>query len=204
MGCFEDGVAGVVVDVGSGCDADAADACGECVGDVVAVEVHGGDDVVLGGAGEELLEERIGDDVLDDDLLARLGVLELAPRAAVPELGAELLACDFVSPLHEGTLGELHDVALVDEGDGVAVVVDRVLDRGLDEALGALLGDGLEPQARGVGEADLLVAIGEVLFEECLELGVVLGALFELDAGVDVLGVLAEDDHVGEIGALDG
>jgi hypothetical protein len=67
VGGLEDGVAGVVVDVGAGGDADAADAGGEGVGDVVAVEVHGGDDGVLGGAGEDLLEEGVGDDVLDDD-----------------------------------------------------------------------------------------------------------------------------------------
>lgn len=74
VGCFEDGVAGVVVDVGARGDADAADACGEGVGDVVAVEVHGGDDVVLGGAGEELLEEGVGDDVLDDDVMRDWGL----------------------------------------------------------------------------------------------------------------------------------
>lgn len=139
VGCFEDGVPGVVVDVGARGDPDPPHACGEGVGDVVAVEVHGGDDIVLGGAGEELLEECVGDDILDGDGLAGLGVGHGAPWAAVEELGAELFACDLVSPFHEGTLGELHDVALVDEGDGVAVVVDGVLDRGLHEALGALL-----------------------------------------------------------------
>lgn len=204
VGCFEDGVSGVVVDVGSGCDADAADACGECVGDVVAVEVHGGDDVVFGGACEELLEEGVGDDVLDGDGLAGVGVGHGAPGAAVEELCAEVLACDLVAPFHEGTLGELHDVALVDEGDGVAVVVDGVLDCGLDESFGALLGDGLDAEAGGFGEADLLVAFWEVFLHELAELLVVIGALFELDACVDVLGVLAEDDHVGEVGSLDG
>ncbi len=68
VGRFEDGGAGVVVDVGSGCDADASDAGGEGVGDVVAVEVHGGDDGVFGGAGEDLLEEGVGDDIFDDDV----------------------------------------------------------------------------------------------------------------------------------------
>lgn len=139
VGCFEDGVSGVVVDVGARGDSDASHACGEGVGDVVAVEVHGGDDIVLGGAGEELLEECVGDDILDGDGLAGLGVGHRAPWAAIEEGGAELFACDLVSPFHEGTLGELHDVALVDEGDGVAVVVDGVLDGGLDEAFGALL-----------------------------------------------------------------
>jgi hypothetical protein len=37
-----------------------------------------------------------------------------------------------------------------------------------------------------------------------LEPGAVVGAVLELDAGVDVFGVLAEDDHVGLLGVLDG
>jgi hypothetical protein len=41
--------------------------------------------------------------------------------------------------------------------------------------------------------------------EELLELlGAVVGAVLELDAGVDVFGVLAEDDHVGVFGRLTG
>ena len=221
VGGFEDGVAGVVVDVGAGGDADAADAGGEGVGDVVAVEVHGGNNVVLGGAGEDLLEEGVGDDVLDDDLgridpgLAVVGgdvgdlggvlrAVDGEPGAAVEFGRAVVVLGDLVTPLHEGTLGVLHDVALVDEGDGGAAVGDGVVDGGLDEALGALLADGLDAEAAGLGEAELLVAGLEVLLEELAELFAVLGAVLELDAGVDVLGVLAEDDHVGQFGGLDG
>ena len=141
MGGLEDGVPGVVVDVGPGGDADAAHAGGQGVGDVVAVEVHGRHDGVLGGAGEDLLEEGVGDDVLDDDLLARLGVLHGVPGPAIKGGSPEQVGRDLVAPLHECTLGVLHDVALVDERDRGLVVVDRVLDGGLDEALGALLAD---------------------------------------------------------------
>jgi hypothetical protein len=45
---------------------------------------------VLGRAQQDLLQEGVGDAVLDDDVLAGLRVLELAPRAAVDQLGAEL------------------------------------------------------------------------------------------------------------------
>ena len=47
VGGFEDGVAGDVVDVAAGRDADAADLRGERIGEVVAVEVQRGDDVEL-------------------------------------------------------------------------------------------------------------------------------------------------------------
>ena len=51
VGRLEDAVAGDVVDVGARGDADAADLGGQRVGEVVAVEVGGGDDVELRRAG---------------------------------------------------------------------------------------------------------------------------------------------------------
>ena len=59
-------------DVGAGGDPDAADLGGQRVGDVVAVEVQRGDDVVILGTQQDLLQEVVGNDVLDDDLGARL------------------------------------------------------------------------------------------------------------------------------------
>src|SRR5690606_9511267 len=68
VGGLEDGVAGQVVDVAARGDADAAHLRGQGVGQVVAVEVEGGDDVELVGPGEDLLERDVGDRVLDHDL----------------------------------------------------------------------------------------------------------------------------------------
>ncbi len=45
---------------------------GERVRDVVAVQIERRDDVVLLGAQQDLLQERVGDGVLDHDLAARL------------------------------------------------------------------------------------------------------------------------------------
>ena len=134
-------------------DADAADLGRQRVGDVVAVEVHTGDDVILGRAQRDLLQEGIGDDVLDHDGLAGLRVLEGAPGAAVDELGIVLFLGQGIAPILEGTLGELHDVALVHQGHGVAIVVDGVLDGGTDQTLGTGLGHGLDADAAGLGEA---------------------------------------------------
>ena len=77
-----------------------------------------------------------------------------------------------------------------------------VLDRGADEALGALGAHRLEAEPRGRREADLLVVLRELLLEEGEHL-LGLGALrLPLDAGVDVLGVLPEDHHVDVAGLL--
>ena len=118
----------------------------ERVGQVVAVEVRGRDDVELVGPGEHLLQRDVGDRVLDEDLVAGVAA------AVVPadrDVG-ELVTGEVVAPAHERTLGELLDVALVHERDALAVALHRVLDRGADEALRAGLRDGLDADA-GVG-----------------------------------------------------
>ena len=141
------------------------------------------------------------DDVLDDDVLAGLRVLERAPRAAVHRLRAELVLGQRVAPVTEAALGELHDVALVHQGDRGLVVVDRVLDRLADQALGAFARHRLDADPRGLREADL----GDAHFlDQEVDQLLRLGALgFVFDAGVDVFRVLAEDHHVGLLGLLD-
>ena len=63
-------MAGVVIDVAAGGYPDPAHRGGERIGDIVTVEVHGGDHVVLGGPGDDLLEKGVCDDVFDQDLVA--------------------------------------------------------------------------------------------------------------------------------------
>ena len=58
---------------------------GQRVGDVVAIEVERGHHRILRRAQQDLLQEGIGNAVLDDDFLARLGVGKLAPWAAVDQ-----------------------------------------------------------------------------------------------------------------------
>ena len=129
-------------------------------------------------------------------------LLHHVPRAAVELLGAVLAGGELVAPVAEAALGELHDVALVHERQAAAALRHGVLHRRAHEAVGALLRDGLEAEARRVGEADLREAVGEVFLQERAEAGVVLRALLPLDARVDVLRVLAEDGHVDLLGLL--
>ena len=109
-----------------------------------------------------------------------------------------------IAPVAEGAFGELLDVALVDQGQALALVLDRVLEGRADEALRAFLRDRLDADTRGVGEADFRVRLREGLLEHIEEFLVVLGAGLELDAGVDVFGVFAEDHHVHFLGVLHG
>ena len=188
----------VVADVAAGRDADAADLGRDRVGQVVAVEVGRGEHVELVGAQQHLLEHDVGDLVLDDDVAAGARVLEGHPRAAVEQLRAVLLAGHVVAPLAERALGELHDVALVDERHGLAVVLDRVVDRLAHQALAAERRDRLD------AEAGVLEELGaHLLAQELGELLVLVRTGLVLDAGVHVLGVLAEDHDVDRLGVLE-
>ena len=168
------------------------------------------------GPGQHLLQGDVGDGVLDQDLARGQGglllgvgrglaLLGLGPLPLVPGVGlvGELALGQGVAPVAEGALGELHDVALVHQRHALALVGDGVLDRRADQPLAPLARDRLDADGDGLREADLLVHLGEVVLEEREELLDVLGAGLELDAGVDVLGVLAEDHHVDLLGVLD-
>src|ERR671931_2454993 len=105
---LEQRVPGLVVDVRARGDADATHLGGERVRQEVAREVRGGE---LVGPCEDLLEERVGDRVLDEDL-ARGGLA----AAVVPRYGAvtELPLGQRVPPLHEHAFCVLLNVPLVD------------------------------------------------------------------------------------------
>src|SRR5205807_10544750 len=61
-----------------------------------------------------------------------------------------------VAPVAEGPLRELHDVALVHEGDAPPPVAEREVDGRPGQALGAFARDRLDPYAARLRETDLL------------------------------------------------
>ena len=130
MGGLEDRMPGLVVDVAAGSDPDSTDLGCEGIGDVVAVQVHRGDDVVFGGSEQDLLKKGVGNGVLDQQLVS--GV----PARVLPGDGTirELLLNHLVTPLAKRPFGELHDVALVDERHRLRACwrgrIDRSSDRG--------------------------------------------------------------------------
>src|SRR6202020_2379398 len=93
----------------------------------------------------------------------------------------------------------LLDVALVDQRHGLTPVVDRILQRRPHEPLARGYRDRLYPDP-GV-RSDLPAELVVEDLDEAFGLG---SALFDLEAGVDVLGVLPEDDHVDQVWPLHG
>ena len=84
------------------------------------------------------------------------------------------------------------------------LVGDGVLDGRPHDAPGALLGHGLDADAGSVWEPNLLCTLGECFCEDRLEFFAILVAVLELDSGINILGVLAENDHVGQFRLLHG
>src|SRR5690606_15405256 len=158
------------------------DLCSQRVGNVVTVEVQRGNDVVFSRTQQNLLQESVSDGILDGDFATGLGILELAPWAAVDELGAELFTSQFVTPVTETAFGELHDIALVNQGHGGAIIVDGVLDGLANQTLGAFNGHGLYAQAGCLGETNLVYA--EFLLQEVDQFAGIFTARFKLNTGV--------------------
>ena len=89
----------------------------------------------------------------------------------------------------------------MDQGDGFAAAFESEFDGVANQALGAEDGDGLDADA-GVCAYFFLAAFEQVVVEEIDEAGGVWAALLELDAGVHVFSVFAEDDDVELLGVL--
>src|SRR5437867_3931180 len=145
-----------------------------------------------------------------DDPIRRVGPSHVAQHHLAREdhrAGVDLvLPCVLrrgpVRRLEERVPGSVVDVPLVDEGHVLPVVLDGVADRRADEPLGAFLRDRLDTDRGGLREADLLDA--HLLLEEPDDLLGFRRPLLPLDAGVDVLRVLSENDHVHLVRPLDG
>ena len=86
------------------------------------------------------------------------------------------------------------------DGHRLAVVGDRVFDRGAHQALGTFDGNRLDTDTRGIRETDLGDA--HFLLQEIDHFFAGISTMRPLDAGVDVFGVLAEDHHVAQFRPL--
>ena len=99
--------------------------------------------------------------------------------------------CKLVSPVPECPLRVLHYVSLVDKGDGIPVVLYGV-SYGLSyQSEGACLADGLYPNSRV--RTNLCP---KLLFEKVYDLFCLRALCRPLYAGINVFGVLPEDDHI--------
>jgi len=88
---LENRVAGDVIDVAAGRDADTAHLRGERVAQIIAVQVQRRDDIEIFRPGEDLLERDVGNGIFDDEARAGFAFGNFAPRSAVQFHRAEEL-----------------------------------------------------------------------------------------------------------------
>ncbi len=201
-------VAGDVIDVAAGRDADAADLRRQRVAQVIAVQIQRGDDIEVRRAREHLLERDVGDGVLDDDARTGSALGNFAPGSAIHLRRAEFRLRQLITPVAECALGVFHDVAFVDNRHALAFVRDGVLDGRTHQTLGAGLGHGLDADAdqfrRFGAKADLFEILGEVRLEEFNRFERLFLSRLKIYARVNILRIFAEDYHVDLLRMLHG
>ena len=160
----------VHAEVSAGCKSEAADQARGEIGDDVAVEVREHENLVFLRTLHELHREVVDDPVLELDVAVR----------------ARHLAGD----LQVEAVGELHDVGLVHGRHLVPAISSRVVEREFDDSSRSRHRDRLDRDAR------VRLDRTSSLFDPGDQLASLLGTLLELDARVEILGVLAYDDEV--------
>src|SRR5690606_19539352 len=92
--------------------------------------------------------------LLDRQVRVLVLVVEDPALALGDDVVAELLARHVIAPVAERALGELHDVALVDERHALAPVLERVADARGHEALRTERRDRLDAYAAALADAE--------------------------------------------------
>eukprot|EP00049_Salpingoeca_infusionum_P017399 m.352804 g.352804 ORF g.352804 m.352804 type:complete len:460 (+) comp16615_c0_seq1:2433-3812(+) len=116
-------------------------------------------------------------------------------------LGTKVVDGNFVTPLLETTLSELHDVALVNQGKALASVFKSILDSRLNKTSSSFLGHWLDAKTTGAWEADL--ACDALLLEKLDQVCSVSTSCFKLNTSIDIFCVLTKDHHVDILWLLD-
>ena len=80
-----------VANVSAGSHAQPANLGRSRIAHVIAVQVQGGDDVIIAGAGEQLLQHIVGNHIFDDDIFTGVGVFHDMPGAAIQRFCAKFV-----------------------------------------------------------------------------------------------------------------
>ena len=190
---LENSVPCLVVYISARCYPDAADLSRERVRDIVPIQVERRYHIIFLRLYEDILQECIADIVLYLDAAPLSGYHDLA----IPLLCPVFLSRRLIAPCAEAAFGELHDVALMDQGDASPAVFDRIIDRGADKALRAIWGDWLYADGACLGKTYL--AHSHHGGEEIDDTADLIASGWPFDAGIYILGVLPEYDHIDKL-----
>ena len=182
MGGFEQCT--FVTNVGSRCDTNTTNLCSQRIGDVVTVQVHTSDNVVLSGTQQDLLQERIGDNVLNHDLFTGFRVLDFNPRTAIDQFTTEFFTRQLITPVFERAFGEFHNVTFMNQGNRITIVSDGVLNCCTNQTLGPFFGTRLDTDTAMFREADFLHA--HLFAQEFNHFLSISGVRFPLNTCIDI------------------
>ena len=113
MGRLEDRMSALIVDVRPGSYSDSSHLGGKRIGDVIAVEIQRRHHIVRFSFGEDVLQKRIGDAIVDDEIRFPFPS-DMMPFRSLIALNSRTASS---YPTFEIPFGELHDVAFVDQGN---------------------------------------------------------------------------------------
>ncbi len=194
---FEDRHTGVVIDVRTWCNPDATNLCSQSIGDVVAIQVHRGNDAVLFRTCENLLQKGICDNIFNDQAIGKL-----APWAAIHLNGAKFFFSQLIAPIPKSSFCEFHDVAFVNQRDAWFAFCDGIFDGGTYQPTGSFFRDRLDANAACLREANR--GYPHFFLKEFDELGICSGAGLVFNTCIDIFRVFAEDDHINVFRVLYG
>ncbi|MNZ57385.1 hypothetical protein D3C78_753600 [compost metagenome] len=210
MGSFKDGVASNVVNVRSRSDADAADLCSQCVGQVIPVQVQRSNNIEISWTSQNLLQCDIRNSILDNDFASSFSILLSSISSSLTitflnhiiltpseDLISELLLSYFITPVFEGTFSELHDVSFVNKRYTLASVFDRIFNCSAHQALRTFGGYRFDTNTRSFRETDFVNShffLQE--FDDFLHFS---RAFLIFNPCIDILCVLTENNHIHQL-----
>src|SRR5512139_2171128 len=103
----------------------------------------------------------------------------------------ELFLRDFISPITERPLCELHDVSFMNQRDTLPLMSERILNGHPDETLRSKTTDGFNSDSRIFPDPLPHLSRKERNESRCL-----LRSFLPFDPCIDILGVLPKDNHV--------
>ncbi len=197
MGRFED--RGIVADVCSGSHAEPSDLGRACIREIIAVQVWRGEHIIFVRTEQDLLEHRVGDTVVDQNPAFRHLTVVILPEFVLGhDLVAKLISGQIVTPVTERALRVLHNVSLVNQCHGLAIVFDRIIDGATDQI--ACGGN----RNRLDSDAGIPFDLEPEVAQEIDQFECAISSFLKFDSRIHIFGVFAEDHDIQFFGMFDG
>ena len=210
---FENGMPRIVVDIGPRSNPDTPHHRSQLIGDVVSVQVQGGDHGILFRNQQRILQESIGNHVFNDQLacghglspglIGRFHALFLLDGIVLTSRKGPIGKFSFghfITPVLKSAFGKLHDISLVYQGHRRQSTFQRITDGTTHQTLRPFPRNGFYAERRAFRETDFRNA--HLFGQELQKFGGFGGSGIPFDPGVNIFGIFPEDMHIDLLGFL--